>query len=112
MKHAFLTSKENRALKELHDVLLLHFGGRLKLVKLFGSSVVGERHEESDIDVIILVDGLTFGEKRDIIDLATDINLARDTLISPLAMQTSEYKQLLDRERRLALDIEEKGVAV
>lgn len=112
MKFAFLTSKENRALKDFHDGLRSHFGSRLKLVKIFGSSVANERHEESDIDIIILVDHLTFEEKRDIIDLATDINLARDTLISPLAMQTSEYKQLLDRERRLALDVEEKGVAV
>lgn len=86
------------------------FGSRLLLMKLFGSCVRGERSEESDIDILVLIDDLTWEEKRRVWDEATLINIARDTLLSPLVMLPEEFQKLKERERRVALDIEKEGI--
>lgn len=105
-----LSATEQQAATEFAKKLENIFGNRLLLVKLFGSCARGERSEESDIDILVLIDGLSWEEKRRVWDEATLISIAQDTLLSPLVMRPEEFQKLKDRERRVALDIEKEGI--
>jgi len=54
-----LTAEENRALMELKDVLKGLLGDRLQVLVLYGSKARGDWDSKSDIDVAIVVKGLT-----------------------------------------------------
>jgi predicted nucleotidyltransferase len=105
-----LKKNEKKALQFFAKRIRRIFGARLVLLKLYGSAARGERWEESDIDILVLIDKLTWKEKIKVWDEATNINIEFDTLLSPLVMTPEEFKVLRDRERRIALDIEKEGI--
>lgn len=88
------------------------YGPRVVMMKMYGSAARGERREESDVDILVVIDGLTWEEKRSVWDEATNVNIRCDALLSPLVMTPDELKELRRRERRIALDIEKEGIAL
>lgn len=107
-----LKKNEKKALRSFVKNIRSAFGGRLVLLKIYGSAARGERWEESDIDILVLVERLTWREKWRVWDEATNVNIKCDTLISPLVMTPDEFKRLRDRERRIAIDIEREGIEI
>lgn len=107
-----LQPHEQTAIAAFSDALRGRFGGRLHVMKLFGSTVRAERWAESDIDLLVLIDGVTWEEKRTVWDAATLVNIQYDTVLSPLVLAPPEFQELLNRERRIALDIEREGQAI
>ena len=78
-------SNRRRALAAFVEQLRQVLGEHLVEVRLFGSEARGEATEESDIDVLVVVQPDTSRvplEDR-IIDLAFDVNLDRGVYISP-----------------------------
>lgn len=110
MKKNLLKENEQKALTLYLEKLKSIFGPRFVLAKLFGSAVRGERWAESDIDILILVKDLTWEEKRRVWDEATLLNIEWDSLVSPLVMTPEEFRELYNRERRIALDVEQEGI--
>ena len=86
-----------------------HFGDRVRGVWLFGSYARGDARETSDIDVAASVAGLTWREKCDAIDLATDAALGSGIPLSALVMEAGEFERLRGLELRLVLDILREG---
>jgi uncharacterized protein len=90
------------------------FGARLHEVVLFGSWARGDAHEESDVDLLVVVDGLDERERRDVMDAAYDaaaaaVDMADCVSISPLPYSTAQVTELRSRERRLFRDIAAEG---
>lgn len=108
MEH--LNQTEKQLLGELKDLLMRHLGLRLNRFMLFGSKARGDYNLDSDLDVAIIVDGLDRNLKREIFDLVADIELKYLYVISSLVLSTEEFNKLLERERRIALDIIREGV--
>ena len=52
----FLSSKEERAVKEFCKDLRRKYKGRVWFIRIFGSKVHGKSDKFSDIDIFILVD--------------------------------------------------------
>ena len=77
---------------------------------LFGSRARGDYSEESDVDVAILVRGLTREMKRRILDKVAEIELEYLLPISALVFSQDEFDHLKKKERRIALDIEREGI--
>lgn len=112
-KESLLTRKnEQKAVRLFAGRLKNIFNDRLILLKLYGSAVRGERSDESDIDILVLIDKLRWPEKRGVWDEATKINIKCDAMLSPLVMTPEEFRELRDRERRIALDIDREGVEI
>jgi len=92
--------------KTLKDLL----GDQLVNMVLFGSRARGDFNEESDIDVAIIVRGLTSKLKNKILDEVAQLELEHDMPISVLVFSEEDFNHLKSRERRIALDIEREGI--
>ena len=102
------------SLAELHRALVSRFGPRLREVVLFGSQARGSATDDSDVDVLVVVDDLTEGERREIFDLAYDIDSRSPEWVglAPLPYSTAQAGELRSRERLLFADIAREGVPV
>ena len=87
------------------------YGDAVREVRLFGSVVRGEAHEESDVDVAVVLDHADFDTRRKVIDLATDVGLlAHNVLLSPTVFDRETYERWRAQERPLVKDIERDGI--
>lgn len=77
---------------------------------LFGSRARGDYLDESDVDVAILVRGLTREMKNRILNRVAEIELAYLLPIAVVVFSEEEFDHLKKRERRIALDIDSEGI--
>ena len=103
-----LSALETNALADFAGRTRARFGPRLVDLRLFGSRARGEGHAESDLDLLVLVDGLTRDERREVQDLAFDVGCAAKLVLSPLAQDSRQWRQDLP----LAIAIDREGVAL
>ena len=102
---------ERRALAELKAELTRTLGERVRGLLLFGSLARGRYSEESDVDVLVLIDHRDETAARRVIDAAVAVMLRHPhVVISPLLLTPEELAALRARERRLALDIDREGI--
>jgi uncharacterized protein len=76
------------------QVLLQHYGSRLKGVILYGSMARGDADADSDIDLLVLLTAPFdyFIELRQIVDLLYPIQLESEELISAKPALASDYE--------------------
>ncbi|GAB4116091.1 MAG: hypothetical protein OHK0013_49980 [Sandaracinaceae bacterium] len=102
----------HEALARFRATLVARFGARLRELVLFGSRARGVAHEESDLDVLVVIDDLTASERREIAELAYDAGQDGDELvsISPLMLSTEAAADMRSRSRRIMQEIARDGV--
>ncbi|HMA92676.1 MAG TPA: nucleotidyltransferase domain-containing protein [Polyangiaceae bacterium] len=90
------------------------FQQRVREIVLFGSQARGDADEESDVDLLVVIDELTEAERKLVFNLAYDAGAAAEEFValSPLPYSTAQTAGLRARERRLMLDISRDGVAL
>jgi predicted nucleotidyltransferase len=100
------------ALGRFRAALGLRFGRRLREVTLFGSRARGEAHEESDVDVLVVVDALSEKERAEVMDLAWRAAFEGEeyVVLSPLPYSSEQAADMRRRERRLFREIDRDGV--
>lgn len=109
MNKEIFSSAEKAVLKELKENLKFYAGDRIRLI-LFGSRAKGDYDSESDMDIAIIVRGLTREIKNEILGMVADIELKYLTPLSTLVISEDDFISLKKRERRIALDIEKEGI--
>jgi predicted nucleotidyltransferase len=92
--------------------LRTRFGGRFRELRLFGSYARGEATEHSDVDVLVIVDGLTEMERLTVVDEATAVMLETGLCLAPLPLSRDKLEELRRRERALARTLDEEGIPV
>ena len=107
-----LTDDEKKAVAEIRERVNGLVGSRLKALYVFGSKARGDYDAESDVDLAILVDDLDNPMKRRIIDIVVEVETLYIVVISSLVLSWKEFSHLLERERRLALDIQKEGIPI
>ncbi len=111
----------HKALIKYQEALLTHCSDQLEHLILFGSQARGEATEESDIDILVLVNWETerlpggfyatpFSDPRwhTIIDLAADIGVDYGVYISPLVMSERRFQTwspLLERVKKEGIEL-------
>ena len=105
-----LCADESAALEALRGWLRARFGARLRELTLFGSRARGEGDEESDVDVAVVVEGLTSVEGREIAHFCGDLMTQHAVLVSPFAVSRERMDELRRRERLIAREIERDGL--
>jgi hypothetical protein len=100
------------ALKDLREKLHQLLGASMEKLVLYGSRARGDYEIGSDVDVAIIVKNLDRERKESILKLVADIELEHLVPLSTLVLSDGSYKDLLERERRIALDIEREGIPI
>jgi predicted nucleotidyltransferase len=81
-------------------------------VRLFGSVARGTNTPESDIDILVLVENDDRVTSDIVMDIAVDISLEYDVVISPIIMTSSHYANQLFRETAFFHALEQDGVSL
>lgn len=91
-----LSNQEKLALDEVVAGLRQLYGARLRSVILYGSKARGNAGEESDIDLLAIVDGITnrFQERRRINEVVVPVGLKYGVLISVLPVEAEFYESV------------------
>ena len=103
--------KIKEILKEFRREIEKLYGKRLKNVILYGSWARGDATEESDIDVLIVLEGKVVpGKEIDrMIDIITEINLKYGELISVYPVSEEDYATI---NSPLLIKIRREGMPV
>ena len=87
----FLNPTEKKALNEFSSLIKNALNKNLTDLKLFGSKSTGRFHDESDIDVLIVVNQRDEEVMNLISDILLDLELKYAFKISPVVLTTTEF---------------------
>lgn len=101
----------NEVIKEFRIEIERLYGKRLKNIVLYGSWARKEATEDSDIDVVVVLEGEVIpGREIDrMIDIITEINLRHNVLISVCPVSEKDYLTL---KSPLLMNVRREGVPV
>lgn len=88
------------------------FGERLLELRLFGSFARGEAHEDSDVDVLVVVEGLTDLEIGVVAGEAAPIIQQSGLALAPLPMSSARLATLRQQRVGLATSLDRDGIAL
>lgn len=103
-------NKINSVLKEFRKTIEKLYGKRLKNIILYGSWARDEATEDSDIDILVIIEGyIEPGKEIDrMIDIITDINLKYRVLLSVYPVSENDYLTL---KSPLLMNVRREGVS-
>jgi predicted nucleotidyltransferase len=108
-----LPDEVERAVADLRRYARLRFGLRLRQLTLFGSYARGEGVAmESDVDVLVVVEGMTEAELMEIVSEGAVIGTRHNVVLVPLAMEHARYEGLRRQDRLLVREIARDGIAL
>lgn len=81
-------------------------------VRVFGSYARGDATEESDLDIFVLIEGMTAEDRWNAIDLAAGLTVEHEFALDLSAhpFDRAIYEKWLRQERRFALDVKREGI--
>jgi predicted nucleotidyltransferase len=98
------------ALARFAHVVRERFGEAVIDIRLFGSHARTSAHEESDVDVAVVLEEAGWETRRAIIDLASDIGFEHDLMLSATVFDRETYERWCAQDRPLTRDIEHEGI--
>ena len=109
----YLTGREKAALSDFVARLREKYADEVMLVVLFGSKVRGGFDEESDLDVLVVVEGDDrWPYWRAITDLTSDLLLDYEVNISALVFDEEHYRWLIEHRTPIYNNTSREGVPI
>ncbi|MFO8012796.1 MAG: nucleotidyltransferase domain-containing protein [Phycisphaerae bacterium] len=98
-------------IRRCRERLSEHYGDRLRKVLVFGSVARGDAQPDSDIDLLVVLDGSVdvVREARVLADLLYDVQLDSDRYISAKAASLDDYEA---GRLQLYRNVQREGVAI
>ena len=97
---------ETALLAAFAQALRAAFGPRVQTLQVFGSRARGDSTADSDIDVFVAIEGLTWQERDAVLDIASDLSAQSTLLLSQLVRDPAAFAP----DSPLAADIARDGV--
>ncbi len=112
MREHALAPVVKSALVRYSAALRDRFGARVAELVLFGSHARGTAHEDSDVDLLVAIEGLTAEERAEAMDMAYLIDFRSEHWagLAPLVYSAEQVASLRRGGRRLLRDIDREGV--
>ena len=97
--------------KEFKTKLENLYGSKLKSVLIYGSWARGDATEDSDIDILVILEGpIQAGKEIDfMIDTITDINLKYGVLISVYPVSEDDFQSI---KSPLLMNVRKEGIVI
>ncbi len=110
-KKAMNDTTVKQAIEEFKEMVRSLYGPRLRGIVLYGSWARGDATEDSDIDLLVIIDGpIVPGKEIDrMLDISTDLDLKYGILLSVYPVSASDY---LTVNSPLLLNVRREGLAV
>ena len=104
-------SSHDEAFEQFLNELDKSIGSEIEKLVLFGSLARGEETEESDVDVLVVLEDKGLKEK--VFEISYDIMLETDVYVSPKVVSTEEFEELKDSSfmKQIREDGQEYGTA-
>jgi len=108
----YLSEVEKNALQEFTTRIKSVLNNNIREIKLFGSKSTGRFHEDSDIDVLVLV----YQRDEEVFDLISeillDVELKHDALISPVVLTYEEFTKDMEYNTAFYQEVSRDGVTI
>jgi len=108
----YLSEVEKNALQEFTTRIKSVLKNNIREIKLFGSKSTGRFHEDSDIDVLVVV----YQRDEEVFDLISeillDVELKHDALISPVVLTSEEFTKDMEYNTAFYQEITRDGVTI
>ena len=101
----------SNALRALAARLGERFSDRLGMVRLFGSHARGDAHEESDVDVLVVIEAPSWAERAAAADLATEVSFASGLCLSAVVLSREELEQRIRSDSSFIRSVLDEGHA-
>ena len=102
-----------KILKKLKTSLINRFGENIKDVILFGSQVSGKAHENSDYDVLVILNNdYDWRYKNKILEVVYDIELEHDIFVDIKIISVNELNHSIKGQHPLYEDAIKEGVYI
>jgi len=105
-----LSRHETAALTEFAARIRAALGSTLRELRLFGSKARGDSGADSDLDVLIVVEGERVRAEDLAVDIAFDINVANDLYISPRVVTAESLADPVWRTTLFVQTVTQEGV--
>ncbi|MFN3531175.1 MAG: nucleotidyltransferase domain-containing protein [Candidatus Brocadia sp.] len=105
-----LTPNEREAVIEFVTILRQRFGPRIKEIILFGSKVRGSNEKYSDIDILIVLDSLSWEIKKTISQIAAQENIKHNVLISTVRYDADTWENPVIKHSPFGRTVREEGI--
>lgn len=107
---SYLKKNEHQAVTEFIKRIRLQLGDNLLVARLFGSKVRGDFTDDSDVDVLLILQELNSASIDMIVDELIDFQLEYDTNISSVIYSEYEYKVNTDLGSPFVKNIEQESI--
>lgn len=94
MSAANLTPADRRLLGEFRRTVERDFGRTVRGILVFGSKARGEATEDSDLDILVLIEAGDWRLKDQIADIAYELALGTDVVPSVMVYTAAEWDHL------------------
>jgi uncharacterized protein len=105
-----LSPRESAALRKLKASLARDFP--LVELRLFVSKARGDSNQESDIDVLVVLENYDWDTRMAVVDLCTDISIDHGVLLTPVLYSRAEYNSGLTRVTSFYQTVAREGVPI
>lgn len=106
-----MNSRLEKALSELQNILKLTYRNKLHKIMLYGSQARGDAEKESDIDVLVILNGHVHPGKEiaRMSQYTSEISLKYDVVLSCFYLSRERY---LSENTPLVINMRREGVAL
>ena len=108
----FTTPEVAAGLHRFRQLVRSTFADRLREVTVFGSRARGYAREDSDVDLLVVVDGLSESERGEVFDLAWRAAMAGEeyVVLAPIPYSSERATELRWLEQRLMREVDSQGI--
>jgi len=106
----YLTNREKAALSEFVARLQEMYPDEVVLAMLFGSKVRGDFDDESDLDVLVVVESDGWRFHRETSFIGSRVSLDYDVNISPKSVTQTHYRNLQELRTPFFENVQAEGV--
>jgi len=105
-----LSKNEKEALKELKEEISKRY--KLLWMKLIGSKARGEFDEESDVDIVIVLEHVDWDIERDVYERCFYLGLKYDAVISPIIYSQDDINDTFTRITPFYRTVDSEGILI